>query len=177
MNNSPHCALRIGCKEKYVEETGKRHFFIYKCIPTSNGGIISIKRFVTYVQHFMQVGGCSTSATLTLSDQLFTYFSLYNKVCNNFGAVFCQTVERYLLDEGKMSDFWLVQDLELHVELFKKLDILPVSCQYIFSLINFILRNKENFQTNSSLHSFNTTNKHNFHRQNVNLSCFERSTF
>jgi hypothetical protein len=22
MNNSPHCALRISCKEKYVEETG-----------------------------------------------------------------------------------------------------------------------------------------------------------
>jgi hypothetical protein len=27
MNNSPHCALRIGCKEKYVEETGNIFFF------------------------------------------------------------------------------------------------------------------------------------------------------
>jgi len=79
--------------------------------------------------------------------------------------------------KGRLSDFWFVQDLELHVELFKKSEILPVSCQYIFSLINFILNNKENFQTNSSLHSINTTNKHHFHRQNVNLLCFERSTF
>jgi hypothetical protein len=67
-----------------------------------------------------------------------------------FWEVSCQTVEIYLPDEGKMSDFWLVQDLKLHVQLFKKLEILPVSCQYIFSLINFILSNKENFQTNSS---------------------------
>ena len=29
MNNSPHCALRIGCEEKYVEETGNRIFFLF----------------------------------------------------------------------------------------------------------------------------------------------------
>jgi hypothetical protein len=27
MNKSPHCALRIGCKEKYVKETGNKSFF------------------------------------------------------------------------------------------------------------------------------------------------------
>jgi hypothetical protein len=27
MNNTPHCALRIGCKEKCVEETGNWNFF------------------------------------------------------------------------------------------------------------------------------------------------------
>jgi hypothetical protein len=37
--------------------------------------------------------------------------------------------------------------------LFKKLGILPVSCQYIFSLMNFFVNNQENFQTNSSVHS------------------------
>jgi hypothetical protein len=35
--------------------------------------------------------------------------------------------------------------------LFKKLEILPVPCQYIFSLMNFFVNNQENFQTNSSV--------------------------
>lgn len=116
MNNSPHCALRIGCKEKYVEETGNRFFFIYKCITISNGRIISIKRFLNYVHHFMQVGGCSTSATLTLSDQFFTYFSLYNKVCNNYGGYYVKQWKNIYLMMEKLSDLWLVQDLELHAE-------------------------------------------------------------
>jgi hypothetical protein len=61
--------------------------------------------------------------------------------------------------------------------LFKKLEILPVPCQYIFSLMNFLVDNKENSQTNSSIHSINTSNKHHLHRPIVNLSCFQKSTF
>jgi IS1 family transposase len=61
--------------------------------------------------------------------------------------------------------------------LFKKLEILPVPCQYIFSLMNFLVDNQENFQTNSSIHSINTRNKHHLHRPIANLSCFQTSTF
>jgi hypothetical protein len=59
--------------------------------------------------------------------------------------------------------------------LFKKLEILPVPCQYIFSLMNFIVNN-QNFQTNLSVHNINTRNKHHFHRPNAILSCFQKST-
>jgi hypothetical protein len=61
--------------------------------------------------------------------------------------------------------------------LFKKLEILPIPCQYIFSLMNFILNNQEHFQRNSSIHSIDTRNKHHLHRPNANLSCFQKSTF
>jgi hypothetical protein len=54
--------------------------------------------------------------------------------------------------------------------LFKKLEILPVPCQYIFSLMSFFVNNQENFQTNSSVHSINTRNKHQLHRPIDNLS-------
>jgi hypothetical protein len=37
--------------------------------------------------------------------------------------------------------------------LFKKFEILPIPCQHIFSLMNFILNNQEHFQTNPSIHS------------------------
>jgi hypothetical protein len=61
--------------------------------------------------------------------------------------------------------------------LFKKLEILPVPWQYIFSLMNFFVNNQENFQTNSSVHSINARNKHLLHRPTANLSCFQKSAF
>ena len=61
--------------------------------------------------------------------------------------------------------------------LFKQLEILPVPCQHTPSLISFIINNQNFFLTNSSIHNINTRNKHNLHRPNANLSCFQRSTF
>ena len=43
--------------------------------------------------------------------------------------------------------------------LCKNLDILPVPCLYIYSLIMFVVNNHENFRNNSSLHCKNTTTK------------------
>jgi IS1 family transposase len=60
---------------------------------------------------------------------------------------------------------------------FKKLETVPVPCQYIFSLLNVFVNNQENFQTNSSVHSINTRNKHHLHRPIANLSCFQKSSF
>ena len=43
--------------------------------------------------------------------------------------------------------------------------------------MNFIINNKENFQTNSSIPNINTRNMHHLHTPNANLSCFQKSTF
>jgi len=61
--------------------------------------------------------------------------------------------------------------------LFKHLEILPVPSQYVLSFMNFIINNKEIFQTNSSTHNINTRNEHHIHRPNANLSCFQTSIF
>ena len=61
--------------------------------------------------------------------------------------------------------------------LFKQLEILPVPCQYILSLMNFIINNQEFLQTNSSMNNINTKIKHHLHKPNANLSCFQKSTF
>jgi hypothetical protein len=61
--------------------------------------------------------------------------------------------------------------------LFKQLEILPVPCQCIVSLMNFIVNNKEIFPTDSSIHNIDTRNKFHLHRPNVNVSCFQKSTF
>jgi hypothetical protein len=57
--------------------------------------------------------------------------------------------------------------------LLQQLEILPVPCQYVLPLMNFIISNKENVQTNSSRHSIIMSNHH-LDRPNANLSCFQR---
>jgi hypothetical protein len=60
--------------------------------------------------------------------------------------------------------------------LFKKLEILPIPCQYILPLLNFIVNGQET-QTNSSVHSINKRNRCHLHRPNANLSCFRKGAF
>jgi hypothetical protein len=61
--------------------------------------------------------------------------------------------------------------------LHNQLEILPVPCQYILSLMNFMINNQENFQTNSPIHNINTRNKPHLHRPNANLPCFQKVHF
>jgi hypothetical protein len=42
--------------------------------------------------------------------------------------------------------------------LFKRLEILPLPCEYICSLMNFTVNNQELFQTDFTVHSVNTRN-------------------
>jgi hypothetical protein len=59
--------------------------------------------------------------------------------------------------------------------LFKKLEILTVPSQYIYSLNSFFIGNQEKFQTNSPVHNINKINKHHLHRPVANLSCFQKA--
>jgi len=43
--------------------------------------------------------------------------------------------------------------------LFRKLDILPVPCQYILSVMLFIVDNPHNFQTDLEIHGPHTRSK------------------
>jgi hypothetical protein len=69
------------------------------------------------------------------------------------------------------------QSVKYIQDFWKMLLLHGVPCQYIFSLMNFLVDNQESFQTNSSIHSINTSNKHHLHRPISNLSCFQKSTF
>jgi len=48
------------------------------------------------------------------------------------------------------------QPITVYRSLFKQLEILPVPCQYILSLMNFIINNQEIFKTNSTVRNINT---------------------
>jgi hypothetical protein len=61
--------------------------------------------------------------------------------------------------------------------LFRKLDILTLPCLYIFSLMLFVLKNTDSYQTNSFTHRINTRYKNQLHRPVANLSCFQKQDF
>jgi hypothetical protein len=58
--------------------------------------------------------------------------------------------------------------------LFKKLCILPLQSQYIFSLLMFVVKNKVLFKTNSDIHSFNTRFNRDLHMPVANLVVFQK---
>jgi hypothetical protein len=60
---------------------------------------------------------------------------------------------------GNSSDSKKIVRLMMYVKshnycrgLFKRLEILTLPCEYIFSLMNFITNNEEHFQTNADGH-------------------------
>jgi hypothetical protein len=59
-------------------------------------------------------------------------------------------------------------------DLFGKLDVLPVPCQYALSLMLFVIDNQRNFQTGLNVHILNTRNKNRLYLPTVNLSIFQK---
>jgi hypothetical protein len=54
--------------------------------------------------------------------------------------------------------------------LFKKLHILPLQSQYIFSILLFVAKNRNYFRSNTDIHDINTRFNHNLHLPSTNLS-------
>jgi hypothetical protein len=121
MNNSPHNALCIGYKEKYIEETVKKKFLG-----------LHIDNHLNWKNHIDQMipklsGACYTvrlmfhiSNITTLKISLFHILSFYYKVWNNFLGVILPTAGKYFPYKRTSSELWLVHDLELQVEVYLK---------------------------------------------------------
>jgi IS1 family transposase len=122
----------------------------------------------------MPLGRRHISVTLTLSNQLTIHIFIVIKYgiiflgnSSNSGKIFTlqKKIIRIMAGAQPRTSCW---------SLFKKLEILPVSCQHILLLMKFIINNQEIFQTNSAIHNINSRNKHQLHRTNANLSCFQK---
>ena len=59
-------------------------------------------------------------------------------------------------------------------QLLRKLEILPLCSQYIFSLSLFVIKNKHLFYTNDQIHSVHTRVKTNLHQPIANLTKFKK---
>jgi hypothetical protein len=56
-------------------------------------------------------------------------------------------------------------------------EILLLPCEYIFTLMNFVVNKQKLFQTNSAIYSVNTRNKDHLHTPTANLSCVQKSAY
>ena len=61
--------------------------------------------------------------------------------------------------------------------LFKKLGILPLQSQYIFSLLMFVVKNKDHFKMNLDIHSFNTRFNYDLHAPIANWAVFQKGVW
>jgi hypothetical protein len=62
-------------------------------------------------------------------------------------------------------------------DLFKKLCILPLHSQYIFSILLFVVKNRGLFKTNSDVHKFNTRTSYDLHLPTAKLTVFQKGVY
>jgi len=62
-------------------------------------------------------------------------------------------------------------------ELFKELKILTLSSQYIFSLLLFVVNNRDYFVSNSVYHNFNARQKNDLHLPQVSLAIYQKEVY
>ena len=61
------------------------------------------------------------------------------------------------------------------ISLLRKLSILPIACQYILSLMLFIVDNRKDFLTNACVHGLVTRNKNHLYLPVLSLPCVQKS--
>ena len=62
-------------------------------------------------------------------------------------------------------------------ELFKRLEILPLYSQYIFSISTFVVKNRHLFSTNNQIHTIHTRHKNNLHPPITDVTKFQKGVF
>jgi hypothetical protein len=154
----------------------KTPFFIVTTVKTSNltywwvdskvkWGMLCRKIFVTYQQYWQ------------LISIYFTYFHslMKNRIISKVN--WSDSKKVFTLQKKIVRIMVGIKPQNSCRDLFKRIQILPLPYDYIFSWLNFIISNQGHFQANSVVHSFNTRNKHHLHRPIANLTGFRKRTY
>ena len=62
-------------------------------------------------------------------------------------------------------------------QLFKDLNIFPIQSQYIFSILLFVAKNKDQFKTNSQVHKINTRQTSDLYVPTANLAIYQKGIY
>ena len=144
--NLPYCALTIGHKDKYVEEEVNLKFLgiqIDSHLNQKNYTDQIILKLGTACYIVTQMYYTCNNDTLRS-----IYFAYFHSIAS-YGIIFCEN--------SSNSKIFTVQKRIIRImvgahprtscrQLFKKLEILTVPSQYIYSLISFFIGNQEKFQ-------------------------------
>jgi hypothetical protein len=61
--------------------------------------------------------------------------------------------------------------------LFKKLQILPLTSQYMLSLLMFVVQHKHSYLTNNENHNLDTRQTNNLYLPQANLNIYQKGTY
>jgi hypothetical protein len=64
-----------------------------------------------------------------------------------------------------------------YTNLFKKLQILPLTSQYILSLLRFVVQNKNLFSKNIENHNIDTRQRSNLYLPQANLTIYQKGAY
>jgi hypothetical protein len=155
----------IGYNEKYIKESENTKFLG-----------LQIDNHLNWKNHIDQIvpklsGACYSSRSVSHVSNTVTlkaiHFACFHSIMK-YGIIFwgnsSSSKNVFTLQKKVIRTIAGVEPRHSCTNLFKRLEILPLPCEYIFSLMNFIVNNQELFQTNSAVHSVNTSNKHQLHR-------------
>jgi hypothetical protein len=170
--NLPHYPLAVRYADKHIKETTTTKFLGIQ--------IDNHLNWKSHIDHIIRRLSAACFAARRLFhilniDALLCIHSFCNIIWNHFLGGNSTAADRaFILQKRIIRIMAGVGSRSSCRSLFKKLAILPVPCQYIFSLMMIVVDNQENFQTNSSIHGVDTRNKTQLHRPIVNLSCFQK---
>ena len=124
---------------------------------------------IRYVKHFMSQNTLRT-----------IYFSYFHSILS-YGLIFWG-------NSAYGSNIFNIQKRIIRIimnarsrdschQLFKKLKILPLKSQYIFSLLLFVAKNRDSYELNSEIHNINTRFSSDLHTPTANLTTFQKFPF
>jgi hypothetical protein len=140
-HNSPQCPLNIGYNDKYIEESLHTKFLG-----------LQIDNYLNWKNHIDQLipklsGACYAvrslfhiSNTDTLKSIYFAYFHSLMKYRIIFWDNSSDSKKIFTLQKKIVRIMVGVKPQNSCRELFKRLQILPFPCEYILSLLNFIIQ-------------------------------------
>jgi len=140
--NSSHSTVHIGYKEKYILETVNTEF-----LGLQIDNHINCKNHIEEMIHNLSASYYAIRLMVHISDinTMKSIYCAYFHSIVKYGIIFggnSSNSGNIFTFQKKLSELWLVHNPELHCRsLFKQPEILPVPCQYIFSLMNFIISN------------------------------------
>jgi hypothetical protein len=108
------------------------------------------------------------------------YHSTFNSIIN-YSLPFCSTSPNskkiFRMQKRIVRIMLSCRRLASCRNLFKKLKILPLMSQYIFSTMVFIIKNKRQFTVNSEIHNINARQHTDLHQPALNLTRYEQCIY
>jgi hypothetical protein len=105
------------------------------------------------------------------------YYSYFHSVLN-YGLLFwrssTESIKIFKLQKNMIRIMMGYKSNHLCRDLFVTLRILPLSSQYISSLLFFLNKNKDQFKVNSEIYHYATRQQSNFHQPSANLTKYRK---